>query len=107
MTYPTVLILDIRYSDPNFVGFIPTFLDLDDPRPAKEQFQERYAFGGGWRPQSGFTNRDGTPVLHFKGDPPFKPIAVMRLREEMIFVYLHGYVSIFQPDGSFEACRMD
>ena len=107
MSHPTVLILDPRYSAPNFVGFIPTFLDLDDPRPAKEQFAERYAFGGGWRPQTGFTNDKGTPVLRFPGDPPFKPIAVMRLREEMIFVYLHGYVSIFQEDGTFEACRMD
>jgi hypothetical protein len=106
MTHPTVLILDARYSDPNFVGFIPTFLDLDDPRPAAVQFQERYAYGG-WRNQEGFTTRDGTPTLHYKGDPPLKPIAVMRLRDEMIFVYLHGYVSIFQPDGTFEACRMD
>jgi hypothetical protein len=31
----------------------------------------------------------------------------MRLRDELIFVYLHGYVSIFQPDNTFEACRMD
>ena len=107
MTHPPVLILDMRYADPNYVGFIPTFLDLDDPRPAKEQFAERYNFGGGWRPQEGFTNRHGTPVLRYPGDPPFKPIAMMALREEAIFVYLHGYVSIFQPDGSFEACRMD
>jgi hypothetical protein len=50
MTHPHVLILDIRHSDPNFVGFIPTFLDLNDPRPAKEQFAERYEYGG-WRNQ--------------------------------------------------------
>jgi hypothetical protein len=103
---PTVIILDTRYADPNFVGFIPTFLDLDDPRPAAEQFQERYVYGG-WRPQEGFTNRNGTAILHYPGNPPFAPIAAMMLRDEMIFVYLHGYVSIFQKDGSFEACRMD
>jgi hypothetical protein len=107
MTYPTVLILDMRYADPNFVGFIPTFLDLDDPRSAKEQFAERYYHYGGWRNQEGFTALDGSPTLKYPGDPPLQPIACMRLREEMIFVYLHGYVSIFQPDGSFEACRMD
>ena len=104
--HPTVLMLDHRYSDPSFVGFIPTFLDLDDPRRAKEQFAERYEYGG-WRNQDGFTAIDGTPTLKFPGDPPLKPIACMKLRDEMIFVYLHGYVSIFQPDGSFEACRMD
>jgi hypothetical protein len=106
MTYPLVLILDHRYADPNFVGFIPSFLDESDPRPAKEQFAERYHYGG-WRPQDGFTNIKGSPTLHYPGDPPLKPIACMRLRDEVIFVYLHGYVSIFQPDGSFEACRMD
>ena len=106
MKHPTVLILDMRYADPNFVGFIPTFLDLDDERPAKEQFAERYVHGG-WRHQEGFTAFKGTPVLKYPGDPALKPIAMMALREEAIFVYLHGYVSIFQPDGTFEACRMD
>jgi hypothetical protein len=106
MTHPPVLILDMRYADPNYVGLIPTFLDLDDPRPAAVQFQERYEYGG-WRPQEGFTAIDGTPTLHYPGDPPFKPIAVMAMRSELIFVYLHGYVSIFQKDGTFEACRMD
>jgi hypothetical protein len=108
MTYPIVLILDMRYADPNYVGLIPTFLDLDDPRPAKEQFAERYEYGG-WRNQDGFTAVDGTPVLQYPGDPPLKPIACMTLpkTDEIIFVYLHGYVSIFQKDGSFEACRMD
>jgi hypothetical protein len=106
MTYPAVLILDMRYADPNFVGYIPTFLELDDPRPAKEQFAERYVYGG-WRPQEGFVNVRSSPILEYPGDPPLKPIACMKLRNEMIFVYLHGYVSIFQLDGSFEACRMD
>jgi hypothetical protein len=106
MRTPTVLILDMRYADPNYVGLIPTFLDLDDPRPAAVQFQERYEYGG-WRNQDGLTAVDGTPVLQYPGDPPLKPIAMMALREEAIFVYLHGYVSIFQPDGTFEACRMD
>jgi hypothetical protein len=106
MNHPPVLILDMRYADPNYVGFIPTFLDLDDERPAKEQFAERYEYGG-WRPQDGFTALHETPVLEYPGDPPLKPIACMKLRDEVIFVYLHGYVSIFQPDGSFEACRMD
>ena len=106
MRYPTVIILDMRYSDPNFVGFIPTFLDLDDPRPAKEQFADRYHYGG-WRNQEGFTTVNGTPTLQYPGDPPLNPIAAISLRDELIFVYLHGYVSIFQKDGSFEACRMD
>ena len=106
MRHPIVLILDGRYADPHFVGYIPTFLDVDDPRPAKEQFAERYVYSG-WRNQTGFAALKNTPVLQFPGDPPMQPIAMMALRDEAIFVYLHGYVSIFQKDGTFEACRMD
>jgi hypothetical protein len=92
---------------PEHVGFLPTFLDEDDPRPAGEQFQERYVYGG-WHPQDGFTESTQQRFwLQYPGDPPLPPIAVMRLRDEMIFVYQHAYVAIFQPDGSFEACRMD
>jgi hypothetical protein len=89
---------------PDDLGFIPTFIDESDPRPAREQFDERYVYGG-WRPQEGFTNDEAT--LFYPDDPPLKPLACFALREEMIFVYPHAYVAIFQPDGSFECSRMD
>ena len=73
MRHPATLILDTRYSH-HFVGFIPAFLDLDDPRPSKERLADRYGYGV-LTPQKGFTAPDGTPELHYPGDPPFKPIA--------------------------------
>jgi hypothetical protein len=100
-----VLVIDPKNFHPDHVGFIPSFLVDNDPRPAREQFNERYC--GGWRPQEGFTVHDGAPTLHYPGDPPLKPLAVMVWRDETIFIYPYGYVSIFQTDGSFEACRMD
>jgi hypothetical protein len=87
------------------VGFILTFLDEGDPRPAREQFQERYVYGG-WKNQSGF-KKSGVATLHYPGDPPLEPLALIPLRHEKIFIYPGAYVAIFQPDGSFEACRMD
>ena len=39
--------------DPEDWGLIPSFLDLDDPRPAREQFNERYV--AGWNKFEGFT----------------------------------------------------
>lgn len=105
MNHPGVLMIDMRYHPDNF-GLIPTFLDEDDPRPAREQFAERYVYGG-WKPQEGFTTRDGKPTLYYPGDPPLEPVGVMRLRDEMIFIYRFAYVAIFQEDGTFEACRMD
>ena len=102
----SVLILDPRCNPDHDVGFIPNFLDVDDPRPAREQFQERYVYGG-WHPQSGFKTRNGQATLYYPGDPPLKPLACIPFRTEVIFVYPGAYVAIFQPDGSFEACRMD
>lgn len=103
MRHPAVIAIDRRFH-PDHVGTIPTFLDLDDPRPAAEQFEERYVFGG-WCAQRGFTNNG--MILQYPEDPPLHPIAVMMLRDEMICIYPYAYVAIFQPDGSFEACRMD
>ena len=91
------------------VGMIPDFLDESDPRPAKEQIHDNYVHGGGWRNMKGFTLNwlDETPVLQYPGDPKLRPLAVMRLREERIFVYQYGITAIIQPDGSFEAARLD
>lgn len=86
------------------LGLIPSFLDRDDPRPAKEQFNENYI--AGWRPFKGFTKGDNHE-LQYPGDNPLKPVAVTHLRDEVIILYPYSWVAIFQPDGSFEACRMD
>ena len=88
------------------LGFLPGLIDEGDPRGVREQLDDKYRYGGGWRPMPGLTLRPDRS-LKYPGDPPLKPIAVMAMRDELIFVYLHGYVSIFQKDGTFEACRMD
>lgn len=87
-------------------GLIPTFLRDGDTRPAREQFAERYAFGGGWNPNPRFLMLSGYR-LKFPGDPPLRPAAALILRQERIVLYPHSIVAIIQPDGSFEACRMD
>lgn len=102
----TVLAIDPRFHLDD-LGFIPSFLDDNDPRKAAEQFHQHYAHGGGWRPQSGFERVGDTPTLIYPGDPPFKPLAMIDFRDEAIFLYPCAYVGIFQPDGSFEVCRMD
>lgn len=104
------------------LGLVPTFLDLDDPRPAKEQFNDRYAHGGGWQPFKGFAlvnvNGDGTqkPIpdwrLMYPDDPAYAPIGWCYLREECIIMWPHSWVMIWKADGtlsggSWELCRMD
>jgi hypothetical protein len=92
---------------PEMVGLIPTFLDPDDPRPAREQLDANYSFGGGWSPLPGFTYREDDRSIKYPGDPRMLPLAGAKLRHETILVYPHAWVLILQKDGSFEIARMD
>ncbi len=97
------------------LGAIPSFLTLHDPRPAREQFNDAYAHGGGWRPFEGFalenfshrSDNTGKAALLYPGDPPTPEIARCILREETIILFAHSWVAIVQRDGAFEVSRMD
>lgn len=92
---------------PELVGYIPGFLSLNDPRPAKEQLNENYAHGGGWRPMGGWTFNPINQCLKYPGDPALLPVARAQMREEEIIVYAHAWVAIVRQDGSFEVARLD
>lgn len=96
---------------PDHLGIIPAFLSESDPRPAREQFDENYAHGGGWRPMEGWTLEDGPafdpPEIQYSGDPLYKAFAGTQLRDERIYIFPYAWVCIIQPDGSFEVSRMD
>lgn len=88
-------------------GYIPNWLnDEDDPRPAKEQLNDGYAFAGGWQPFKGFKLAEDDS-LTYPGDPPQHPIIEFKIRDERVLLYQHAWVAIIQPDRSFEVCRMD
>lgn len=90
------------------LGFIPQWININDPRSAREQLNAGYAHGGGWREfGAGEWRMDPNGTLHYPGDPAIKPIACGVLRDELIFVYYHGLVAIRQPDNQFEVARMD
>jgi len=86
-------------------GFIPDFLDEEDPRPAREQFNARYI--GGWNPFPGFTLNIDSMELRYPGDPPMDPISCMIFRNEMICIYPSSWVLILQGDATWEVARMD
>ena len=98
--------LDPRFN-PEQLGFIPSFLDDEDPRPAAEQLDANYQHGGGWRPLSGWGFNKRTLELTYPGDPPVKPIAFTTLRREKILFYPYAQVMVLQPDMTFEVSRMD
>src|SRR5580700_6328976 len=80
------------------IGLIPSFLAAEDPRPAKEQFDEQYC--SGWTPFKGHTMN---PLweLEYPGDPPTKPLAMTKLRYEVVVVYEHAWVAIINQDKQF------
>ena len=91
---------------PDHVGMIPHWLDESDMRNARDQLDDHYQHGGGWRPFEGFKlNRDKS--IEYDGDPALKPLAIMKLRDEIVVMYQYGWVMILQPNGTFEICRMD
>lgn len=88
------------------LGFLPDFLHEDDPRPAAAQFDTHYSFAGGWSPFKGFKLTDNNSLV-YPDDPPIRPIAEAKLRDETICFYEAAWVAIIQPDRSCEVCRMD
>lgn len=87
------------------LGYIPQFLDESDPRPAKEQIEENYAHGGGWRPIKGFSANENS--IQYDDYRPRVLIAETKLRKEVIRIYEGALVGIFQPDGEFEIACLD
>jgi hypothetical protein len=87
-------------------GYIPGFLRDDDPRPAREQFNERYS--SGWVPgPPGLSFDFDTATLSYPGDPPMTLISAMLFRDEVILLFQSSWVLILQRDGSWEVARMD
>jgi hypothetical protein len=97
--------------DPRFhpmgLGFLPEILLDDDKRPVKEQLEDRYRHGGGWRPIPGIT-MGAQRVLHFAGDPPYRPAALAKINDEFVIFYPQAsLLAVVQPDNSYEVVRVD
>jgi hypothetical protein len=94
-----------RGGDPIMWGLIPGFLDEDDPRSAKEQFDANYV--AGWQPFEGFTFDLENGTLQYPGDPLMKVRSVLLFRQELILLFDFAWVLVLEPDNSWEVCRMD
>lgn len=89
------------------LGFLPRLIGEDDPRPIREQIDDKYRYGGGWKPMRGWTFDKWTSTLKFPGDPVMRPLAAAQLRDEEIFLYRYSFLCVVQPNGSFEVSRVD
>lgn len=102
-----IQVLMLKNGNPEILGLLPYMLNERDPRAARDQFDEAYSHGGGWRPIAGFKVLDGMRIK-YPGDPAMAPIAYIRLRDELVVFYDHAFVMIAQKGGKgFEVARMD
>lgn len=92
---------------PEVLGFLPDFLDEADPRGAVEQIDDRYRMGGWHDSVVPFRVVDDGAGLVYPGDPVLPLVAMTRLRDEVIRLYAHAYVSVTQPDGSVRIAKID
>jgi hypothetical protein len=88
------------------LGLLPGFFSERDPRPAREQLHANYAHGGGWYPMPNWELLPDN-TIRYPGDPPFKPLARAKLRDELIVFYDCAFVAIIQKDRTFEIARVD
>lgn len=93
------------------LGFLPLWLNENNPATAKDQLNFHYSHGGGWQPfygfEADFTIANQPARLVYPQDPPLPPLASTNLRDELVVLYPFGWVAIFQPNGDFEVARMD
>jgi|SRR5687767_1874483 len=89
------------------LGFLPSFLDENDPDSAVVQINKNYQHGGGWLSIPGFEMKHGYR-LKYPGDPELLPLAVTTLHDkEKIFFYDSAIVCVVQEDGSWDVSRID
>lgn len=89
------------------VGFLSLIFLKGDPRPAKEQIEERYAHGGGYRPHPGFIVSAAGSLLIYPGDPEegeenevYQAIAWTKLDSgELVILYDGSWVRIWDGNG--------
>ena len=91
---------------PKHLGFIPSFLDEEDPRSAKEQIDAKYV--AGWNKFDGFKFNKETCTLSYPGDPVMYPLAATTLHNELVLFYEHAWVLIWNyQDDTWETARVD
>ena len=77
------------------IGILPHWVDNNDPRSAKEQFQQKYQFGCCEMP-GGTVDENG--VYNYPEDPPLYPFYSLERDNEMIYFYNYAMVAVVLKD---------
>lgn len=87
-------------------GYIPNFLDIDNPAPLWEQVDKCYV--GGWRDFDGFTVEfeDHVFSLHYPGDPPLYELGRIVRDDEVMVIFDYAWV-MWQRGDETKIARID
>ena len=105
--------MHVKFKPAYPAGLLNMMLETEDDRPAKEQFDERYAHGGGWSSFGGDKWTIDKPLskeavtLTYDGDEAYPELARATMRDETVILFESSWVAIIQPDATFEVARMD
>jgi hypothetical protein len=107
----TVVIM-LQNVDPEMLGFLPHFLNPDDPRSATEQLDANYQHGGGWHPLKGWKFDRETHAIQYcddevRCDEPYLPVAMSVLHGDVVYFYPDAWVAVLKASGAVEVARMD
>jgi hypothetical protein len=100
-------------------GLIPSFLNVEDERPAREQINDAYI--GGWHPMDGWKVEQAPDEMSVTatyvpedydpadgpGDPPLQSEAWMSFRDEVLYVLPYDWVVLKGATGEWEVSRLD
>lgn len=87
------------------LGILPMWIDSDDERTARQQFEAKYEFGV-HEMRGGTIDENG--VYQYPEDPPLYPLATMQHLDDIIHFYQYAIVGIVnQTTGETFMTRLD
>jgi hypothetical protein len=89
------------------LGYLPCFINKDDPKPLAEQIHANYGHGGGWQPLSGWTFNAKDSSIKYPGEPKLMPLAKITVRDETAYFYRSAWLAILSPGKPVEVSRVD
>lgn len=90
------------------LGLLPEIITDKDSRPVREQIEDRYAHGGGWKPMEGFTFDPMSATLTYKDGEQMLALAYAAVRNEVVVLYESAILLVFnRTDNTYDVIRID
>ena len=101
------------------LGYVPAFVNNIDPRPIKEQIEERYQYFTSWKQMAILDGEHSnaepgdvvfnakTLAFEYPGDPAMRATAKFEHNGERIYAYQYGVFVVIDAQGDAWYTRLD